>query len=141
MFPVSGLSFLASGIFNLSKYSLRRGWLIRFWVMNLMCSGQHTPGALVVLFPMRTSNRTDHERGTYVPQLIILAVGGIVLYVFGIRVFSREGSAPVELRHQRHKRPGEFEFHSASVGGVPASSGRLRFREPLLHNPPPSKIL
>lgn len=93
MFAVSGISFLASCISNLSKYSLAlgAGLPFAFLVLNLMSTVNTTLEPLR-FFSLMTLFDTKQimTAGTYVPQLVILAVVGIVLYVFGIRVFKRK---------------------------------------------------
>lgn len=93
MFAVSGISFLASCIFNLSKYSLAlgAGLPFAFLVLNLMSTVNTTLEPLK-FFSLMTLFDTQQimSAGTYVPQFVILGVIGIVLYVFGIRLFKRK---------------------------------------------------
>jgi len=92
MFAVSGISFLASCIFNLSKFSLAlgAGLPFAFLILNLLSTVNETLEplryfSLMTLFDTESIMRGD----TYAPQFVALGVIGMILYVLAIRVFKR----------------------------------------------------
>lgn len=92
MFAISGISFLASCIFNLSKHSLAlgAGLPFAFLVLNLLSTVNTTlePLRYFSLMTLFDTERIIGGEG-YWAHLLILGVVGIMLYVFAIRVFKR----------------------------------------------------
>jgi ABC-2 type transport system permease protein len=92
LLAVSGISFVASCIFNLSKYSLAlgAGLPFAFLILNLLSTVNDTLEplkyfSLITLFDTEAIMRA----GTYAPQFAALGVLGIALYVFAISMFRR----------------------------------------------------
>jgi ABC-2 type transport system permease protein len=93
MLAVSGISFLASCIFNLSKHSLAlgAGLPFAFLILNLLSTVNETLEPLKY-FSLMTLFDTEQilREGTYWPQFVGLLVVGIVLYALAIRIFQRK---------------------------------------------------
>jgi ABC-2 type transport system permease protein len=93
MLAVSGISFLASCIFNLSKFSLAlgAGLPFAFLILNLLSTVNDTlePLRYFSLMTLFDTEQILHE-GIYWPQFIVLAVVAAILYAFGIRIFKRK---------------------------------------------------
>jgi ABC-2 type transport system permease protein len=93
MFAIAGISFLFSCVFNLTKNSLAlgAGIPIAFLIFEIM-SGASSDLEFFKFFSLNTlfdpSAITDG--GTFIPQFIILAVLGSVLYLIGIKVFKEK---------------------------------------------------
>ena len=93
MFAISGISFLFSCIFNLSKNSIAfgAGIPIAFFLFELMSSVSESLDkfkyvSLNTLFAKDAILTGD----SYMIQFMILAIVGIVLYGIGIRVFKEK---------------------------------------------------
>lgn len=93
MLAVSGISFLASCIFNLSKYSLAlgAGLPFAFLILNLLSTVNDTLEPLRY-FSLMTLFDTEliMREGTYWPQFVVLAAVTAILYALGIRIFKRK---------------------------------------------------
>ncbi len=93
MFAVSGISFMASCVFNLSKYSLAlgAGLPFAFLILNLMSTVNETLEPLKY-FSLMTLFDTQQvlKAGAYWSEFVILGVIGLALYAFAIRVFKRK---------------------------------------------------
>ena len=93
MFAISGISFLFSCIFNLSKNSiaLGAGIPIAFFLFELMSS---VSGSLDKLKYITLNTLFDKDAilsgDSYMIQFLILAIIGIVLYGIGVRVFKEK---------------------------------------------------
>jgi ABC-2 type transport system permease protein len=93
MFATSGISFLFSCIFNLSKNSIAfgAGIPLAFFLFELMAS---VSGSLEKLKYISLNTLFDKDAilsgDSYMIQFIILAIIGIVLYGIGIRVFKEK---------------------------------------------------
>jgi ABC-2 type transport system permease protein len=92
-FAISGITFAASCIFNLSKNSLAvgAGLPLTFFVSNLLAKlGTNLQGFKYIT--LQTLYDTDKilSGSGYVGQLAILAVIGIALYAVGMIVFRRK---------------------------------------------------
>ncbi|MBN1320430.1 MAG: ABC transporter permease subunit [Thermoleophilia bacterium] len=93
MFAVSGISFLASCIFNLSKHSLALGAGLPFaFLVIFLLSGVNETLEPLKYFSLMTLFDSERIVGEdpYWVQFVMLGVIGIVLYVFAIRVFKRK---------------------------------------------------
>ena len=93
MFATSGISFLFSCVFNLSKNSLALGAGIplAFFLCQLM--GQVSESLdWMKYFSMNTLFNTENilNGESYALSFSLLVVIGIVLYILGIRIFSRK---------------------------------------------------
>ncbi len=92
-FAISGITFAASCIFNLSKNSLAvgAGLPLTFFVSNLLAKlGTNLQGfKYITLQTLYDTDKILSGRG-YVWQLAILAVIGIALYAVGMIVFRRK---------------------------------------------------
>jgi len=93
MFATSAISFLASCIFNLTKNSIAigAGIPIAFYLFQTMAQ----VGDDMEFFRYLTMNTlyspADIAGGsTFIPQFIILAVVGVVLYMLGIKIFKEK---------------------------------------------------
>lgn len=93
MFAISGVSFLFSCIFNLSKNSiaLGAGIPIAFFLFELMSSVSKSLDKLKYV-SLNTLFAKDAilSGDSYMVQFMILAIVGIVLYGIGIRVFKEK---------------------------------------------------
>lgn len=93
MFAISGISFVASCLFNLSKHSLAlgAGLPFAFLVLNLLSTVNTTLEPLKY-FSLMTLFDTQRimDGGGYWAQFVILGAVGIMLYVFAIRLFKRK---------------------------------------------------
>lgn len=92
MLAVSGISFLASCIFNLSKFSLAlgAGLPFAFLILNLLSTVNETLEPLRYFSLMTLFDTEAIMRGElYAPQFVALAVLAVALYAFAIRVFKR----------------------------------------------------
>jgi len=93
LFAVGGISFLFSCVFNLTKNSLAlgAGIPIAFLLIEIMAG---TSGDLESLRYLSLNTLFDPSAitggGTFVPQFVVLATIGIVLYVVGIKVFKEK---------------------------------------------------
>ncbi len=93
MLAVSGISFLASCIFNLSKFSLAlgAGLPFAFLILNLLSTVNETLEPLKYFSLMTLFDTERILRGEfYAPQFVTLAVLAAILYAFAIRVFRRK---------------------------------------------------
>jgi len=93
LFAISGISFLASCIFNLSKHSLGLGAGLPFAFLILYFLSQvNTTLEPLKYFSIVTLFDTSQimKGGSYWAQFVILAVVGAMLYVFAIRIFKRK---------------------------------------------------
>lgn len=93
LFAISGISFLASCIFNLSKHSLGLGAGLPFAFLILyFLSEVNTTLEPLRYFSIVTLFNTQEimKGGSYWAQFVILAVVGAMLYVFAIRFFKRK---------------------------------------------------
>jgi ABC-2 type transport system permease protein len=93
LFAIAGISFLFSCVFNLSKNSLAlgAGIPVAFFIFQIMSQvGSSLENfkyfSLITLF--NPGNITGG--GTFIPQFIVLAVLGTVLYTIGIKVFKEK---------------------------------------------------
>lgn len=93
MFATSGVSFLFSCIFNLSKNSLAfgAGIPLAFFLFQLMGQTSESLEAMKYI-SLNTLYGTDAilNGDGYIIQFVILAVVGIVLYALGIRIFQQK---------------------------------------------------
>ncbi|MGB7604106.1 MAG: ABC transporter permease subunit [Lutisporaceae bacterium] len=93
MFAISGISFLSSCVFNLSKNSLAfgAGIPLAFYLFHLMgqVSSDLESFKYLSLNTLYDTNAILNG-GSYLVQFIILAVSGIVLYVIGMYVFKEK---------------------------------------------------
>lgn len=93
MFAVGGISFLASCIFNLSKFSLAlgAGLPFAFLILYLLSTVNDTLRPLRY-FSLMTLFDTEllMRGGTYAPQFAALAVLGLALYASAIITFKRK---------------------------------------------------
>jgi len=90
LLAISSIAFLASCMFNLSKYSLAlgAGLPFAFLILNLLSTVNETLEPLKYFSLMTLFDTEQMMRGgTYAPQLIALAVIGVALYVSAVRVF------------------------------------------------------
>lgn len=92
MLAISSIAFLASCVFNLSKFSLAFGGGLpfAFLILNLLSTVNDTLEplkyfSLVTLF----DTEAIMERGTYLPQFAVLGVIAVVLYIVAIAIFKR----------------------------------------------------
>ena len=93
MLAVSGISFLASCTFNLSKHSLAlgAGLPFAFLILNLLSTVNDTLEPLKFFSLMTLFDTERIMRGLlYAPQFVALGVLTVILYVFAIRVFKRK---------------------------------------------------
>ena len=93
LLAISGISFLASCIFNLSKHSLGLGAGLPFAFLILYFLSQvNTTLEPLRFFSLVTLFDTSQimKGGTYWAQFVILAVVGAMLYTFAIRLFKRK---------------------------------------------------
>lgn len=93
LFAISGISFLASCIFNLSKHSLALGAGLPFAFLILYFLSQvNTTLEPLRFFSLLTLFSTESilRGGGYAPQFAILCILGLVLYAFAIRIFNRK---------------------------------------------------
>ncbi len=93
LFAISGISFLASCIFNLSKHSLGLGAGLPFAFLILyFLSEVNTTLEPLRYFSLVTLFDTAQiiDRGTYWAQFVILGVVGALLYAFAVRIFGRK---------------------------------------------------
>jgi ABC-2 type transport system permease protein len=92
MLAVSGISFLASCIFNLSKFSmaLGAGLPFAFLILNLLSTVNDTLEPLRY-FSLMTLFDTQliMEGGTYWPQFVVLVAFAAILYALGTGMFKR----------------------------------------------------
>jgi ABC-2 type transport system permease protein len=93
MFAIAGISFLFSCVFNLTKNSLAlgAGIPIAFLVFEIMSQASSD----LEFFKYLSLNTLFDPSaitggGTFIPQFIILAVLGSVLYLIGIKVFKEK---------------------------------------------------
>lgn len=90
MFATSGISFMFSCIFNLSKnyMAFGAGIPLAFFILKMM--GQTSDNLEIFKYLSLNSLYDTSEilnGGNYYPQFVVLAVVGMVLYVIGMRVF------------------------------------------------------
>ncbi|MBN1629418.1 MAG: ABC transporter permease subunit [Thermoleophilia bacterium] len=93
MFAISGISYLASCIFNLSKHSLGLGAGLPFAFLILYFLSQvNTTLEPLKYFSLVTLFDTTQiiDRGGYWAQFVVLGAVGIMLYVFAMRIFERK---------------------------------------------------
>lgn len=92
MLAVSSISFLASCLFNLSKFSLAlgAGLPFAFLILNLLSTVNETLEPLKFFSLMTLFDTERVIRGElYAPQYVALAVLAAALYVLAVRVFKR----------------------------------------------------
>lgn len=93
MLAIGGISFLASCIFNLSKFSLAlgAGLPFAFLILNLLSTVNDTLEPLRY-FSLITLFDTENilQEGTYWPQFVALALVAAVLYALALRIFKRK---------------------------------------------------
>ena len=93
MFAISGVSFMFSCIFNLSKNSLAfgAGIPLAFFIFNIMATTDDSLSWFKYL-SLNTLFDTDAiiAGEGYLVQFIVLAILGVVLYAVGIRVFKEK---------------------------------------------------
>lgn len=93
MFATSGISFLFSCVFNLTKNSLAfgAGIPLTFFLFHMMSSMSDTLEKLKY-FSMNSlfDTKAILYGGNYIIQFIILGIIGIVLYIIGMRIFQRK---------------------------------------------------
>lgn len=93
MFATSGISFLFSCVFNLSKNSLAfgAGIPLAFFLFQLMAQvDESLEGLKYVSLNTLFDTEAILEGDGYLIQFIILTVVGIILYEIGIRVFQQK---------------------------------------------------
>jgi len=90
LFAIGGISFMFSCIFNLTKNSLAlgAGIPIAFLILDIMAStSSDLEGLRFLTINTLYDPSAITSGGTFVPQFIVLAVVGAVLYLVGIKVF------------------------------------------------------
>ena len=93
MFATSGISFLFSCIFNLSKNSLAfgAGIPLAFFLFQLMGEVSESLEAIKYISLNTLFDTAAILNGNgYIIQFVILAVVGIILYTIGIRIFQQK---------------------------------------------------
>ena len=93
MFAIAGISFLFSCVFNLTKNSLAfgAGIPIAFLILEIMSQASSDLENLKYLSLNTLFDPSSITGGgTFIPQFIILAVLGSLLYLIGIKVFKEK---------------------------------------------------
>jgi ABC-2 type transport system permease protein len=93
MFATAGISFLFSCVFNLSKNSLAlgAGIPVAFFIFQIMSQvGDSLANFKYISLNTLFAPGEITGGGTFIPQFIVLAVLGTVLYVVGISVFKKK---------------------------------------------------
>lgn len=93
MFATAGISFLFSCVFNLSKNSLMlgAGIPVAFFIFQIMSQvGDSLANFKYLSLNTLFAPGEITGGGTFIPQFIVLAVLGTVLYVVGITVFKKK---------------------------------------------------
>jgi len=93
MFAIGGVSFMFSCIFNLTRNSMALGAGIpfAFFILNMMASTSPDFASLRFLTLNTLYNPMDVVGGyEFIPQFIVMAAIGLVLYTIGITVFKRK---------------------------------------------------
>lgn len=93
MFATSGISFMFSCIFNLSKYSLAlgAGIPVAFFLFHLMGQvSDSLKGFQYISLNTLFDTAAILSGESYWMQFVILGISGVVLYIIGIRFFERK---------------------------------------------------
>jgi ABC-2 type transport system permease protein len=93
MFAIGGITFLASSVFNLSKNALiiGAGLPVGFLILEMLSQISEDFEMLRYLTLNTLFDPASISGGgVFVPQFIVLAVVGVVLYVIGIKVFQEK---------------------------------------------------